>query len=217
MDQNLRARFPIDGDATRFWWIRHAPVPEVKHMMYGSLDLDCDCSDEPLFRSVAAKLPKNALWVTSHLKRTRQTADALIAAGAHCQDMIEDRDIAEMDFGSLSGKTHKELIAQRTDSYLGFWPMSPLETAPDGESFTDLYKRVANFTDRMHNAHRGSDIICIAHRGSILAALKNALQLPLPDSVTFKIDNVSLTKVWRYPKLPANGPQFKVLQVSWLP
>ncbi len=77
MNETLRARLPQPTHATRFWWIRHAHVPEVKDRMYGSLDEDCDTSDRAVFEGVAAKLPKEALWITSPLKRTKQTAQAL--------------------------------------------------------------------------------------------------------------------------------------------
>jgi len=49
--------------------------------MYGSLDVDSDTSDTALFKGVAARLPENAVWFTSPLKRTHQTAQALIDNG----------------------------------------------------------------------------------------------------------------------------------------
>lgn len=185
--------------------------------MYGSLDLDCDCSNTGVFEAVAARLPADAIWVTSQLKRTRQTADALIAAGAAASTWIEDAAISEMDFGEFNGKTHAELLAQRTDPWIGFWPISPHEIAPGGESFDGLSERVGDFVDRMHNQHTGRDIVCVAHRGTILAALRQALMLPLQTSVAFTIDNVSLTQLYRFDTVPANGPQFRVPVVGWLP
>ena len=64
---------------TRWWWVRHAPVPDGGRI-YGQKDLPCDCSDAPVFTAVAAMLPRDAVWVTSHLQRTTQTAAAIIAA-----------------------------------------------------------------------------------------------------------------------------------------
>jgi alpha-ribazole phosphatase len=61
---------------TRWWWVRHAPVPDGGRI-YGQRDLDCDCSNEKVFRAVAARLPANAVWVTSALKRAKQTAAAI--------------------------------------------------------------------------------------------------------------------------------------------
>lgn len=217
MNEALLARLPRSTHATRFWWIRHAWVPEGANRMYGSLDVDSDTSDKPLFAGVAAKLPDNALWVTSQLKRTQQTAQALIEAGATSDKMIQDADIAEQDFGDLNGLTHEEMFALREDAYLGFWPLSPEQQAPNGESFSMLRERVQAFIERTTNTHRGSDVVCVAHRGTILAALQIALELPLKNSVSFDIGNVSLTRLTHHADVPEGGPRWRVGDVSWLP
>lgn len=217
MNPTFLARLPSASHATRFWWIRHARVPEVGHRMYGSLDVDCDTSDEPLFQGVASKLPSDALWVTSPLKRTHQTAQALIDNGASAGEMLQDVDIVEQDFGDFNGMTHEELFAQRDDAYLGFWPLPPEQQAPNGESFSMLRHRVERFVDKMTAEYRGGDVICVAHRGSILAALQIALNLPLRNSVSFDIGNVSLTRLTHHADVPEGGPQWKIGDVSWLP
>src|SRR6201991_1256135 len=66
---------------TRWWWVRHAPVPDDGRI-YGQSDLDCDCSDVEIFRILARELPRDAVWVTSNLVRTKQTAAAILAADA---------------------------------------------------------------------------------------------------------------------------------------
>ncbi len=217
MDNNIHARLPKDADATRFWWIRHARVPEVGDIMYGSLDVDCDCSDTALFSGVANRLPTDAVWFHSPLKRTKQTLDALVDAGAEANSVEEDQRIIEMDFGDLNGTKLRELVASRSDSYVGFFPWPPAERTPNGESFSDLAERVANFTNDMHQQYPGKDLVCVAHRGVILAALHNALHLPMTTSASFKIDNVSLSRLWQYPNIPQDGPQFKLGEVGWLP
>ncbi|MBX2880625.1 MAG: histidine phosphatase family protein [Granulosicoccus sp.] len=217
MNESIRNRLPKHENATRFWWIRHAYVPEVKERMYGSLDVDCDTSDKTLFSQVAAKLPNQALWVTSPLKRAKQTASALCAAGIQYREMTQDPDILEQDFGDYNGMSHVELFALRNDAYLGFWPLPPEQQAPNGESFAMLRTRVENFISRMTEQHRGEDIICVAHRGSILAALQVALNLPLRNTVSFDIGNVSVTRLTYHADVPSAGPQWRVADVSWLP
>ncbi len=63
----------------RWWWVRHAPVINHGGRIYGQDDLDCDCSDLETFRRLAHMLPANAIWVTSHLRRTQETALSIIA------------------------------------------------------------------------------------------------------------------------------------------
>ncbi|MFK7891592.1 MAG: histidine phosphatase family protein [Granulosicoccus sp.] len=217
MKQSLRDQLPQPEHATRFWWIRHAWVPAGADRMYGSLDVDCDTSDARLFRSVAAKLPDDALWVTSPLKRTRQTADALIANGARSADIISEPAIEEQDFGDYNGLTHEALFGLRNDPYLGFWPLPPEQQAPGGESFAMLRARVQNFVEKMTQEHQGRNLICVAHRGTILAALQIALDLPVRNSVSFDIGNVSLTRLTHHADVPEGGPAWKVADVSWLP
>ncbi len=185
--------------------------------MYGSLDVDCDCSDKPLFDAVAAKLPDNAIWFTSELKRTTQTAEALIRSGAKSSGLNVDGRMNEMNFGDLNGQPILDLMQNRTDPYVGFFPATPYETTPNGESFDDLSARVSNFMDDMHTQHTGKDIVCVAHRGTILAALRHALDLPAKTRFTFKIDNVSLSRFFRYPNSPMDGPQYKLAEVGWIP
>jgi len=217
MDDKILARLPNDKDATRLWWVRHAPVPEAGDIMYGSNDVDCDCSDAFVFNGVAARLPDNARWFHSPLKRTRQTADALIAAGAKPKSLEEDPRIIEINFGDYNGRKLEELFAERKDNYVGFFPMPPHKAPPNGESFTELALRIDAFTNDIHQKYAGEDIVVVAHRGTILAALHNALQLPLDTSVSFRIDNVSLSRLWRYSNIPADGPQYKLGEVGWLP
>ena len=44
-------------------------------------DIGCDCSDRAVFAGVAKFLPQDAVWFSSNLKRTHQTAAAIWAAG----------------------------------------------------------------------------------------------------------------------------------------
>jgi len=217
MTPSFRERLPKPENATQFWWIRHAHVPEVGHKMYGSLDVDSDTSDSILFEGVAAKLPLHALWVTSPLKRTKQTADALISGGASAHTRTEDPDIIEQDFGDYNGMTHEELFAMRDDAYLGFWPLPPEQQAPNGESFSMLRQRVQAFVERTIHTHKGEDVVCVAHRGTILAALQIALDLPLLNAVSFDVGNVSVTRLTHHSDVPEGGPQWRVGDVSWLP
>ena len=72
---------PVGVTSTRWWWVRHAPVREDGGNIYGQYDIGCDCSDTVVFQGVAKFLPQNALWFSSNLKRTHQTAAAIWAAG----------------------------------------------------------------------------------------------------------------------------------------
>src|SRR6185437_5849537 len=70
-----------NGDTTRWWWVRHAPVIVNKGCCYGQTDLPCDIADTARFTSLANRLPKAAVWVATPLKRTHMTASALVEDG----------------------------------------------------------------------------------------------------------------------------------------
>ena len=40
----------VTGSITRWWWVRHAPVPNPEGRCYGQTDKDCDVSNEALFK-----------------------------------------------------------------------------------------------------------------------------------------------------------------------
>ena len=67
----------VTGASTRWWWVRHAPVPNPEARCYGQSDKDCDVSNEALFKHQAALLPKGAVWYSSNLLRARKTAEHL--------------------------------------------------------------------------------------------------------------------------------------------
>src|ERR1700687_1952233 len=91
---------PASVVATRWWWVRHAPVREDNGCIYGQADLGCDCSDTVVFDGLARGLPQNAVWVASNLKRTHQTAAAIWAAGFPKPDhMPHEADFAEQHLG----------------------------------------------------------------------------------------------------------------------
>ncbi len=207
-------KLPWQSETTRFWWVRHAPVTHLKHVMYGTMDVEADVSELPKFRSLASRLPEQAIWYTSHLQRTHQTADGVEQAGLKGKQRLESKLIAEMDFGDRTGKTHEQLIKERSDPYAGFWPISPIEEQSTGESMQDACNRVAEFVELCTTQHGGEDIVCFSHMGTILAALTNALSLDLHNSVCFSIDNLSITQINHFADVHPDAPRYRVLSVA---
>ena len=73
----------------------------------------------------------------------------------------------------------EDFIARRGGHIQGGWLTAPEERAPNGESFVDLVERVIPAVERYTSAHAEKDIICVAHGGTIKAALAHALGLEL--------------------------------------
>ena len=104
----------MQSGQTRWWWIRHAPVPDGGRI-YGQSDLDCDCTDAEIFAMLARELPRDAVWVTSNLARTRQTAAAILAAAADGRhagvEPLAIPDLAEQHLGEWQGMERKPFYA----------------------------------------------------------------------------------------------------------
>jgi alpha-ribazole phosphatase len=216
---HLVARKAAEDDfvRTRWWWIRHAPVRVDEGRIYGQRDLPCDCGDARVFSSLATLLPRKAIWVTSHLGRTHQTANAILAAGNFeaAQEFQQDKDLAEQHLGDWQGLDRQTFLMNRKQEPDSFWYAAADERAPNGESFVDLIARVGTAITRVTQAHQGSDIVAVVHGGTIRAALAIALGLPPRGGFAFTIDNCSLTRLDHYQN--KQGAGWRVAMVNHRP
>lgn len=183
---------------TRWWWVRHAPVPDTVNI-YGQNDVDSDTSDRNVFNGLARELPRDAAWFTSNLKRTHQTAEAIIeamiekdAASANRVPVVE---FAEQHLGEWQGLNRAEFFAARAHLSHPFWFGPAAERAPGGESFDDLYARVAPVIERLSAENLNRDIVAVTHGGTIKAAIGHALKLSTDAALAFAIDNCSITRL----------------------
>ncbi len=183
---------------TRWWWVRHAPVPDTVNI-YGQTDVDSDTSDRVVFEALARELPRGAMWFTSNLKRTHQTAEAIIAAMIESDPASARREavteFAEQHLGEWQGLNRAEFFASRAHLSHPFWFGPAAERAPGGESFDDLYARVTPAIERLSAEHFGRDIVAVTHGGTIKAAIGHALQLSTDAALAFAIDNCSITRL----------------------
>lgn len=209
---------------TRWWWIRHAPVENPQRRLYGQQDLPCDCSEQALFENLAKLLPEGAVWLTSHLRRTRETAEAVlphfVAEGAQPPELIAEPAFAEQHFGAWQGMTFAELKTHLADGFDEFWANPAKARPPEGESFAEVIARVGRMIDTMNRSFAGRDIVAFAHGGSIRAALSHALAVDADAALSFRIDNCSLTRIDHVmgDGRPAPGAvrPWRVTAVNWL-
>jgi alpha-ribazole phosphatase len=206
---------------TSFWWVRHAPVAHGGRI-YGQTDLSCDCSATAIFTGLAEKLPHRALWVTSHLRRTHETAAAIVRAGLPGPRRIPGPEaitipgLAEQNFGEWQGLTYQELEKSRAGDFHRFWHAPAHETPPGGESFVAVVERVSRAIHRLIESHSGRDIIAIAHGGTIRAALALALDLHPEAALAFTIENCSITRIDRIDG-PGAGHGWRIVRVNQPP
>ena len=162
---------------TRWWWVRHAPVTDHGGRLYGRTNVLANTSERPPFEALACALPEDAVWLTSDLLRTHQTADAIAEAGHAVPARAIEADLDEQDFGAWQGLTWNEVATERGGLAHKYWVAPAHVTPPEGESFVDVIERVTAAVTRRTTQHAGSDIVAVAHGGSIRAALALALGL----------------------------------------
>ena len=176
---------------TRWWWVRHAPSAGLPGIIHGQDDVDADLTDLPAIKARIRKLPKGAIWLTSGLPRTVQTAEAL--GGINCRAVPG---LMEQDFGDWNGKSWGDLRGELSRK---FWLNFATESPPGGESFVKMMERVAHTIEELSSEYEGQNIIAVAHAGTIRAALTIALNLFARSALTFQLDNLSITEIENIP------------------
>ncbi len=197
---------------TRWWWVRHAPAIGHGGAIYGNSEVDCDVSDTDSYAGLSAMLPDEVVWVTSHLSRTKRTAQAIFdARGNVSVEPAVEFDLAEQDFGDWHGRSHADL--ERDGIYHKFWTAPAHHAPPGGESFAAVIERVGSAVARLTKAHAGNDIVAVAHGGTIRAALALALKLDPESALAFAIQNLSLTRI-DHISAPEPGGDWRVVHVN---
>lgn len=190
----------MSSGATRFWLVRHAPVPCPHGRINGQLDVACDTSDEDDFSQLVRRLPQGATLVESGLMRCRQTTGALETAGLVLPPPIVEPDLLEQDFGLWQGRSWMELDASKEEGLADFWADPAHAIPPGGESFADVCGRVAMALGRLAHVHAGRDVLVVAHAGTVRAAVACALGLPPEQALRLSVQPLSLTRVDHMPE-----------------
>ena len=180
---------------TRWHFVRHAPVAGAQSLLYATHDEPADCSDAAAFAALARRLPREALLVTSGLRRTEATADAIIAAGWNPRERLVDERFAEQHYGRWHGASAEAFETLRPARRHKFWFTTADDRPPEGESFADVAARVAAALDELSQIHAGASIVVVAHGGSIRAALAHALGVDLDRALTISVDNLSTARI----------------------
>ncbi len=123
---------------------------------------------------LARALPADARVVTSPLRRTRETAEAL---GREVD--VDDRWI-ELDYGELDGTPLRDVPR---DVWTG-WQADPSWAPPGGESLTDLGRRIRAACDDLAGECAERDVIVVTHVSPVKAAV--AWALDVGDHISFR-------------------------------
>ena len=189
---------------TRFWLIRHAIVEEnARAILYGTMDVElCEASlleQAPMYRALAARLPRPAVWKVTPLLRTRRTAEAVFAAGYPRMEPQVEPDLIEQSLGEWQGLPHAELPARLVLPKHAFWPLSGHERPPGGETLAEVIERVGAALERLASLHPDEDVVIVSHGGAIRAAVAHCLRIGPDNALHLMVQNLSLTRLERQP------------------
>ncbi|MBN8928364.1 MAG: histidine phosphatase family protein [Rhodospirillales bacterium 69-11] len=187
---------------TRFWLIRHALVEEnARAVLYGVLDVPlCETTllaQGPMYRALAARLPRDARWYVTPLSRTRRTAEAIFRAGYPAQELGVVPDLIEQALGEWQGLPHADLPARLTEPAHAFWPLSGTEVPPGGESMAQVIARAGRAMEELADAHPEEDVVIVSHGGAIRAAVAHALRIGPDNALHLSVQNLGLTRLER--------------------
>jgi alpha-ribazole phosphatase len=189
---------------TSFWLIRHALVAEnARAFLYGVMDVPlCEptlLEQAPMYRSLAARLPRPADWLVTPLSRTRRTAETIFAHGYPAADLTVEPGLIEQSLGEWQGLPHHELPARLAYPAHAFWPLAGNEKPPNGESMAEVITRVGAAMERLAETHTGRDVVIVSHGGAIRGAIAHALAIGPDNALHMSIQNLSLTRLQRTP------------------
>ncbi|MGL4236116.1 histidine phosphatase family protein [Tabrizicola sp.] len=173
---------------TRLWWVRHGPTHT--RAFAGWRDIPADLSDTAALARLNALLPSDAILVSSDLIRAAATADA-IATGRH--RLPHDPALREFHFGDWDGLPFTEVAARWPDLSRRYWEEPGHTSPPNGESWHQAAARISAAADALIAAHKGRDIVIVAHFGAILTQYARAAGLSPYKALAQPIDNLSVT------------------------
>jgi alpha-ribazole phosphatase len=190
---------------TGFWLIRHALVEEnARAFLYGVMDVPlCEptlLEQAPMYRALAARLPRPADWLVTPLSRTRRTAETLFAHGYPRTELTVEPGLIEQSLGDWQGLPHAELPARLVLPKHAFWPLGGHEKPPGGESMAEVITRVGATMERLAETHAGRDVVVVSHGGAIRGAIAHALAIGPDNALHLSIHNLSLTRLDRTPE-----------------
>jgi ribonuclease H / adenosylcobalamin/alpha-ribazole phosphatase len=195
-DRPARGWGPARAKATTTLLLRHGQTPlSTERRFAGRSDIPLTDIGQRQAAAAAARLAERGginVIVTSPLRRTRRTAEA-VAEATGAPVVVED-DLVETDFGQWEGLSFAEAGAQDPD-HLKAWLGGADVAPPGGESFAAAGRRVLGALDRVLAAYPEQTVLIVSHVTPIKVILCRALLAPPAALFRIHLDVASLCEV----------------------
>ena len=186
------------GTPTTTVLLRHGVTPHtVEKRFSGSGGHDPELSAEGLRQAaaVAQRLAHDGgvdAVVSSPMRRTRQTADAV--AGALGLDVREVEGFRECAFGEWEGLTFAE-VQEGWPEQLAGWLGDPTAEPPGGESFVDVRRRVTRARSQLLARHARQSVLVVTHVTPTKVLVSDALGAPMSALYRMELSPATLTEI----------------------
>lgn len=160
-------------------------------------NVDVELSKEGIWQAecLAKRLESYKIDVlySSDLIRAVQTAEIINSWGI---EHIIRKELREIDFGDLTGKTVEEINSVYADFKLERWKMEEDIPFPNGESGEDVFNRVQGVVNEIISGNK-KEVAVVTHGGTIRSILAGVLGLSQSKKLLFGIglEKCSITKL----------------------
>ncbi len=163
---------------TTIWLIRHGAIAGFEGRCYGQLNMGLSPQGMDQARKLASRLAGESILhiYSSPLNRAAETARYLAETRGLTLQMLDG--LKEMHFGDLEGLRYEEIQERWPDVFCS-WMTKPTETQfPNGESFSQISRRVLATLELLLSRHRQEPIAVVTHLGVIRLMLGKVLSMP---------------------------------------
>ncbi len=129
-------------------------------------------------------------FFSSPLKRCKLLAEAL---SSEPRKIFYDPRLLELSFGNWENKKWGDLPQHEMNYWMENFVMS---SAPEGETFLELYERVSDFWDELMMAEV-DDAVVVSHSGPMHTIVAHILEIPLENVYSLKMHYGQLLKLER--------------------
>ncbi|QYH19443.1 histidine phosphatase family protein [Corynebacterium aquatimens] len=168
-----------DAPRTRFVLLRHGQTQHSAERRYsGTSDpelTDIGHAQAQRAAKALANMGQIDAIISSPQKRARQTAAVCAdALGIDPENIEVIDDFREMSFGVFEGLTRQEAMERYSEEF-GGWEASISGKPPEGESLTQLHRRVTRARLKVQEAHEGQTVLVVTHMTPIKSVIRQAL------------------------------------------
>jgi alpha-ribazole phosphatase/probable phosphoglycerate mutase len=165
---------------TRIYLIRHGQVAGYEEKRYnGHADVPLTAEGEAQFGLLQLRWKNKSISAIYSSDPSRCQIGARLVAADHDLAVQVDARLRELHIGAWEGKTWAEL----QELYPQEWQARLADIVnyqvPQGESLTDLATRVRPVIAGIVAAHRGAEVVVVAHGGTNRVILLDAIGAPL--------------------------------------